>query len=92
VPRGVVQASYRSDSGEYFYTLDVPERYDPRASTRSACSCTAASAASKPAHRRVPDRTAGCRRRTDLRHAVRLEDAPWWSGARSKTFARFSIW
>ncbi len=29
VPRGVVQASYRGDSGEYFYTLDVPESYDP---------------------------------------------------------------
>src|SRR5262249_10504258 len=29
VPRGVVPGSYRSESGEYFYTLDVPERYDP---------------------------------------------------------------
>jgi hypothetical protein len=29
VPRGVVQGSYRSETGEYFYTLDVPERYDP---------------------------------------------------------------
>jgi hypothetical protein len=32
VPRGVVQASYRPGSngtGEYFYTLDVPEGYDP---------------------------------------------------------------
>src|SRR5262245_1099381 len=29
VPRGVVQGSYRSASGEYFYTLDVPETYDP---------------------------------------------------------------
>ena len=29
VPRGVVQASYRGASGEYFYTLDVPESYDP---------------------------------------------------------------
>jgi len=28
-PRGVVQASYRSDAGEYYYTLDVPEAYDP---------------------------------------------------------------
>src|SRR4051812_2887211 len=27
--RGVVQASYRDESGEYFYTLDVPENYDP---------------------------------------------------------------
>src|SRR5262249_51235894 len=25
VPRGVVQGSRRSDTGEYFYTLDVPE-------------------------------------------------------------------
>jgi hypothetical protein len=29
VPRGVVQRSYRSEAGEYFYTLDVPESYDP---------------------------------------------------------------
>jgi predicted esterase len=29
VPRGVVQGSYRSDAGEYFYTLDVPATYDP---------------------------------------------------------------
>ncbi len=29
VPRGIVQESYRSDTGEYFYTLDVPESYDP---------------------------------------------------------------
>jgi len=29
VARGIVQASYRDDSGEYFYTLDVPENYDP---------------------------------------------------------------
>src|SRR3981081_325163 len=26
-PRGVVQASYRSENGEYFYTLDVPNSY-----------------------------------------------------------------
>ncbi|HKB10655.1 MAG TPA: PDZ domain-containing protein [Vicinamibacterales bacterium] len=29
VPRGVVQGSYRGESGEYFYTLDVPATYDP---------------------------------------------------------------
>src|SRR5262245_21943244 len=29
VARGVVQGQRRSDSGEYFYTLDVPESYDP---------------------------------------------------------------
>src|SRR5439155_16885421 len=29
VSRGVVQGSYRSETGEYFYTLDVPESYDP---------------------------------------------------------------
>ena len=28
-PRGVVQARYRSETGEYFYTLDVPQGYDP---------------------------------------------------------------
>ena len=29
VARGVVQESYRGESGEYFYTLDVPATYDP---------------------------------------------------------------
>src|SRR5436309_1043196 len=29
VARGVVQESYRSETGEYFYTLDVPKSYDP---------------------------------------------------------------
>jgi hypothetical protein len=29
VPRGVVQESYRGETGEYFYTLDVPESYNP---------------------------------------------------------------
>jgi hypothetical protein len=29
VPRGVVQGSYRSEIGEYFYTLDVPQSYEP---------------------------------------------------------------
>jgi hypothetical protein len=29
VPRGVVQGSYRNETGEHFYTLDVPESYDP---------------------------------------------------------------
>jgi S1-C subfamily serine protease len=30
VRRGVVQGSYRSETGEYFYTLDVPQGYDSR--------------------------------------------------------------
>src|SRR5689334_3433001 len=29
VPRGIVQKSYRSETGEYFYALDVPESYEP---------------------------------------------------------------
>ena len=29
VPRGVVVGSYRAETGEYFYTLDVPESYNP---------------------------------------------------------------
>ena len=29
VPRGVVQGSHRSGAVEYFYTLDIPEGYDP---------------------------------------------------------------
>src|SRR4051812_18809370 len=29
VPKGVVPGSYHSDSGEYFYTLHIPDTYDP---------------------------------------------------------------
>src|SRR4051794_28767106 len=29
VPKGVVPGSYRSDGGEFFYTLHVPDTYDP---------------------------------------------------------------
>jgi predicted esterase len=29
VPKGIVQRSYRVANSEYFYTLDVPENYDP---------------------------------------------------------------
>jgi hypothetical protein len=29
VARGIVSKSYRGESGEYFYTLDVPASYDP---------------------------------------------------------------
>lgn len=29
VARGVSQQNYRSETGDYFYTLDVPESYDP---------------------------------------------------------------
>ena len=29
VPRGIVRTSYKSEAGEYFYALDVPEGYDP---------------------------------------------------------------
>ena len=29
VPRGVVHGSRRTEAGEYFYTLDIPQNYDP---------------------------------------------------------------
>src|SRR5262245_5099859 len=29
VPRGVVHGSRRTEAGEYFYTLDIPQGYDP---------------------------------------------------------------
>ena len=29
VPRGIVQGRYRSETGDHFYTLDIPETYDP---------------------------------------------------------------
>ena len=93
VPRGVVQGSYRTGTDEYFYTLDVRRPTTRRTNTRSACSFMAASAASRRARVRVPDRTAGCpalNRSTSCRR--RGGTRRGGADARSRTFARFSTW
>lgn len=80
VPRGVVQASYRSDSGEYFYTLDVPESYDP--SRRYQLRMQLHGGVGRMEDNRPRD--AGARGRLAGAEQIYVmpfawRDAPWWS-------------
>jgi PDZ domain len=79
-PRGVLQRSYRSDSGEYFYTLDVPESYDParryqvRVQLHGGVGRLDASAPPRPgSNPRLP----GAEQIYLMPQA--WKDAPWWS-------------
>jgi hypothetical protein len=81
VARGVVQASYRGGGGEYFYTLDVPERYDPerryqvRVQLHGGVGRIEASA---PPRSGSAGRLPGVEQIYVMPYAWR--DAPWWSG------------
>ena len=81
VPRGVVERSYRSDSGEYFYSLDVPDTYDParkyqvRVQLHGGVVRIEASAPPRPP---ANGRLAGAEQIYVMPSAWR--DAPWWSG------------
>src|SRR5438552_6845607 len=80
VPRGVVQGSYRSGTTEYFYTLDVPESYDParpcqvRVQLHGGVGRIEASAPRPGSNGRLP----GAEQIYIMPSAWR--DAPWWSG------------
>src|SRR5882672_8723587 len=80
VPRGVVQGSYRTETGEYFYTLDVPESYDParayqvRVQLHGGVGRIEASAPRAGSNGRLP----GAEQIYLMPSAWR--DAPWWSG------------
>ena len=81
VPRGVVQERYRRETGEYFYTLDVPERYDParqyqvRVQLHGGVGRIEASTAPRSgSNGRLP----GVEQIYVMPYAWR--DAPWWSG------------
>src|SRR5436309_7291372 len=80
VPRGVVQGSYRSGGTEYFYTLDVPESYDParayqvRVQLHGGVGRIEASAPRPGSNGRLP----GAEQIYIMPSAWR--DAPWWSG------------
>ncbi|HXI29644.1 MAG TPA: PDZ domain-containing protein [Vicinamibacterales bacterium] len=80
VPRGVVQASYRSASGEYFYTLDVPETYDPARAYPVRVQLhggVGRIADNTPPRAGSAGRLAGAEQIDILPYAWR--DAPWWS-------------
>src|SRR5262245_748115 len=78
VPRGTVQRSYRADTGEYFYTLDVPERYEParkyqvRVQLHGGVGRIETSAARPGSNGRLP----GVEQIYVMPSAWR--DAPWW--------------
>jgi hypothetical protein len=85
VPRGVVQASYRSGDAEYFYTLDVPDSYDParqyqvRVQLHGGVGRIAGNTAPRPGTSSgTSGRLAGAEQIYVMPYAWR--DAPWWSG------------
>jgi PDZ domain len=80
VARGVVQASYRSESGDYFYTLDVPESYDPTRTYQIRVQLhggVGRIADSTPPRSGSIGRLAGAEQIYVMPYAWR--DAPWWS-------------
>ena len=80
VPRGVVQTSYRGESGEYFYTLDVPETYDPARSYQVRMQLHGGVGGiedNRPRDSRSAGRLAGAEQIYVMPSAWR--DAPWWS-------------
>jgi hypothetical protein len=80
-PRGVIQASYRDDTVEYFYTLLVPDTYTPtrhwqvRVQLHGGVGRIPESAAPRGA---PTGRLDGAEQIVVLPYAWR--DAPWWSG------------
>jgi len=81
VPRGVVQGSYRSETGEYFYTLDVPERYDPARKYQVRVQLHGGVGrieANIPTRAGSAGRLPGVEQIYVIPYAWR--DAPWWSG------------
>jgi PDZ domain-containing protein len=81
VPRGVVQGSYRSGAGEYFYTLDVPESYDPARKYQVRVQLHGGVGrieANTPPRSGSTGRLPGAEQIYVVPYAWR--DAPWWSG------------
>src|SRR5712691_5677805 len=81
VPRGVVQGSYRSETGEYFYTLDVPESYDPARKYQVRVQLhggVGRMEANTPPRSGSNGRLPGVEQIYVMPYAWR--DAPWWSG------------
>jgi pimeloyl-ACP methyl ester carboxylesterase len=80
VPRGVVQRSYRSESGEYFFTLGVPDSYDPNRKYQVRVQLHGGVGRiedNKPRDAGSPGRLPGAEQIYVTPYAWR--DAPWWS-------------
>ena len=81
VPRGVVNASYRSETGEYFYTLDVPHNYTPDRKYQVRVQLHGGVGRmedSRPRDSGSSGRLPGAEQIYVMPYAWR--DAPWWSG------------
>jgi hypothetical protein len=81
VPRGIVQASYRSETGEYFYTLEVPQGYDPARKYQVRVQLHGGVGGVEDNHPRTPatpNRLSGAEQIYVMPYA--WKDAPWWSG------------
>ena len=80
-PRGVIEGKYRSESGEYFYTFDVPQSYDParawqvRVQLHGGVGRLETNAPPRPGSNA---RLAGVEQIYVMPYAWR--DAPWWTG------------
>jgi hypothetical protein len=81
VPRGVVQGSYRGEAGEFFYTLDVPESYNPARRYQVRVQLHGGVGrieANTPPRSGSNVRLAGAEQIYVMPYAWR--EAPWWSG------------
>jgi predicted peptidase len=81
VPRGVVQGSYRNETGEHFYTLDVPESYDPSRTYPVRVQLhggVGRMEANTPPRSGSNGRLPGAEQIYVMPYAWR--DAPWWTG------------
>jgi hypothetical protein len=81
VPRGIVQGSYRSEAGEYFYTLDVPESYDPARKYQIRVQLhggVGRRETNTPPRSGANGRLPGVEQIYVMPYAWR--DAPWWAG------------
>jgi hypothetical protein len=80
VPRGVVQGSRRTETGEYYYTLDIPESYDPARKYQVRVQLHGGVGrieSSEPPRSASNARLAGVEQIYVMPYAWR--DAPWWS-------------
>lgn len=85
VPRGVVQGSYRNEAGEHFYTLDVPESYDPARKYRVRVQLHGGVGrieADTPPRSGSNARLPGAEQIYVMPYAWR--EAPWWTGGQTE--------